>query len=678
MTTFDPGGLTFSPTVVSEYRAASPSTLGSPTPAGPILKGEDGNDYYLSGNSVSFDLVSAATGLVVASKTQTQVEVDADAAGITPPPSDVGGSGGSFGVVVIPETAYLIAIHGDSGGVSTSKRIVYYKVNNVGALVVVGGYAGRTGGLSVQFSPPRAAAASFVAAGFVTQQETAGSNNTISFKYPLGIAYYGEGRSTLFVVPSINFILANTPVTENLASHWFIRELPLSAAGFGANVFNVNALSVLGRGFFLPTAAGAQFCQMFYRADLEEHAAGTASPSNTYLSTYASTYVTGLISSVGVSLAGDLSVFGWTAALGSVDVDKHVDFINPNTTAAFPFDDDELNYDGTPGIATENYCCQPSIFPSSATDPDEPWLLFFPRIFRKAGDRDKMGLRVFSYDRNTGLATELDFARGQVWTLGVDVASDTFETVGQAAVQWDRSTGDLTILARSTSTGFASYIVLEFGTFVPVPAGGGAGGDSTGTPEDFRLRAWGFLLDGHSFYVLRVGRGPTWVYDTRTGQWAQWKTGAYDIWDASNGGNWEGRAVAGAYADPYVYEIDPAATLDNIGVVDGDIPISRKVTGLVSLRGKQAASCDALFVTTSVGYPVDANAVIQLRYSDDYGQTFSAARTVPLGASSGEYTKEIAFRSLGTMRAPGRVFEITDVGGVIRISSADAIINGAF
>ena len=72
----------------------------------------------------------------------------------------------------------------------------------------------------------------------------------------------------------------------------------------------------------------------------------------------------------------------------------------------------------------------------------------------------------------------------------------------------------------------------------------------------------------------------------------------------------------------------------------------------------------------SLGNQTDA--VIKMRFSDDGGQTYSDDFVVELTA--GEFDGEIAWRSLGSFMAPGRVFQFEDVGGLLRIDGADVFV----
>jgi hypothetical protein len=48
--------------------------------------------------------------------------------------------------------------------------------------------------------------------------------------------------------------------------------------------------------------------------------------------------------------------------------------------------------------------------------------------------------------------------------------------------------------------------------------------------------------------------------------------------------------------------------------------------------------------------------------------------TLPI--PEGNTTQEIAWLSLGSFAAPGRIFKVTDSGGFLRIEGADAGIDG--
>lgn len=179
-------------------------------------------------------------------------------------------------------------------------------------------------------------------------------------------------------------------------------------------------------------------------------------------------------------------------------------------------------------------------------------------------------------------------------------------------------------------------------------------------------RAWYFTLDGHDFYVLDLKAEGTWVYDQTTGEWAQFVTSGSGRWDALNGTMWKTRVVAGSLETEDVREISATALDDN----DSDVDIAHLATGGLQTRSRDKVPVDAVRLTGSVGdLGNTSGSTMRLRFSDDNGRTWSAYFDVTL--SQADYSGEIAWRSLGSFAAPGRVFEFSDNGGPRRIDGVD-------
>lgn len=179
-------------------------------------------------------------------------------------------------------------------------------------------------------------------------------------------------------------------------------------------------------------------------------------------------------------------------------------------------------------------------------------------------------------------------------------------------------------------------------------------------------RSWAFVLDGHVFYVLSDVSDRTLVCDLSTGQWHHWYTGAAPaLWNMVRGTMWRGRAIAADAAGPEIWEVDPLSTLD-----EGTTPIHRAVTGFLPIRGRGSYRQGALRLAASVGDPDVDGAELRLRFSDDEGVTWGRTYTVVL--QSDAYSQPITFRGLGRMRAPGRIWELTDAGGLVRIDGVDS------
>lgn len=194
----------------------------------------------------------------------------------------------------------------------------------------------------------------------------------------------------------------------------------------------------------------------------------------------------------------------------------------------------------------------------------------------------------------------------------------------------------------------------------------------TAVPQATRSRAWTFVLDGHTFYVLDIGEEGTFVYDDDTNQWWNASTQGFEPqWNFINGTMWQqGRIVGADMLTNEIWELVPTAVLD-----EGWRDIAHVVTGAIATRNRVYVGCDALRLSASVGQLDEVNgAVMTMRYSDDWGQTWSDDFTVDLIVD--DFSGEIAYRSLGSFMAPGRIFELSDSGGLIRIDGADLFLNG--
>lgn len=183
-----------------------------------------------------------------------------------------------------------------------------------------------------------------------------------------------------------------------------------------------------------------------------------------------------------------------------------------------------------------------------------------------------------------------------------------------------------------------------------------------------RQRAWSFVLDGHTFYALDLGEEGTFLYDTATEEWCQFKTEGFVQWDMLNGTMWADKVVAGDFVTGVVRELVQTAALDNDALA-----ITRIATGGLLSRDRDKVNCAAVRVTATVGALTnEAGTDFTLRFSDDNGNNWVGPFTVALPALT--FDTEIAFRSLGSFAAPGRIFELTDVGGPLSIDGADAEI----
>ncbi len=198
-----------------------------------------------------------------------------------------------------------------------------------------------------------------------------------------------------------------------------------------------------------------------------------------------------------------------------------------------------------------------------------------------------------------------------------------------------------------------------------------------------RLRAWTYTLDGHDYYVLRLGDDTTLVYDVSTQTWVEWTSTVLNFWRANIGANWLG-ATGIAFRDGFnsnvvvgddtyglLWLLDPRQGYDDHPVDGGDNPqpFTRIVMAQIPIRGRNTVQCYVAYLTANLGNPAITAASVTLYTSDDAGQTFDTQDTITITPS--DFVQPIEWHSLGQMGAPGRLFKIVDDGAFTRIDSLD-------
>jgi len=186
-----------------------------------------------------------------------------------------------------------------------------------------------------------------------------------------------------------------------------------------------------------------------------------------------------------------------------------------------------------------------------------------------------------------------------------------------------------------------------------------------GIPGESRQAAWTFVLDGHRFYVLPLGQEGDWAYDTTTQQWCQLQTQGFDGLNFTHGVMWDLRIMGGDQLYGTLYEMDPNQPED-----EAWRPIEHIVTGAVASRDINFTTVGNFRLTATSGDIQENDAVINLRFSDDLGNTWSDY--IPMTLKAGNFNQLLIWQSLGSFRNPGRMFEISDEAGLVGIYGADA------
>lgn len=275
----------------------------------------------------------------------------------------------------------------------------------------------------------------------------------------------------------------------------------------------------------------------------------------------------------------------------------------------------------------------------------------------------------------------VEFEVAPLSRIGTGFESAEFEVVPLSRISTGFESAEFEVAPLSRiSTGFESaefeVCALTFEGEEPVPP--------TPEPEITKVRAWPLSLDGHDMYVLRIGETGTAVFDLTTGEQSFWDSEERTVWRAQTGATWLGRTsendvatniIVGDDTLGLLWSLDPEQPYDDPDTFGGPTTsFERVLTTVVPLRMRNSVSCDAVYLTANVGEPLTGNEAFTLRTSDDNGRTWRSHGTVTLTA--GNYTQEVSWRSLGLMRAPGRIFEIVDSGASTRISNFDIRFRG--
>lgn len=171
-------------------------------------------------------------------------------------------------------------------------------------------------------------------------------------------------------------------------------------------------------------------------------------------------------------------------------------------------------------------------------------------------------------------------------------------------------------------------------------------------------RAFTYQQEGHGFFVLTFPAAQhTHVYDTATGLWHEraWRDPVSTAplrWRYSTHVFFNNEHLVGDDTNGKFYKLDMSVNTDN-----GD-PIYRMRTLQAVEKNQERLFFSMIQVDMETGY----GGTLEMRWSDDGGNTYSAVKTTSLGAV-GEFNHRVIFRRLGSGRQ-GRIFEISTLSDV--------------
>ena len=167
--------------------------------------------------------------------------------------------------------------------------------------------------------------------------------------------------------------------------------------------------------------------------------------------------------------------------------------------------------------------------------------------------------------------------------------------------------------------------------------------------------SWQYRDKGHLYYGLQLPNGKTFVYDAAFQQWHRRKSYQVDRWRMAVVFRAYNKLIGLDYADGTVWELSDSY------YTEGDDPlIAERMTQYIHANQSPMflQSLELVFDTGNAaltGDPEQTQPVVEMRYSDDFGRTFSDFRQRSLGLT-GQYAKAIRFHGLG--RFINRLFHI--------------------
>jgi hypothetical protein len=199
---------------------------------------------------------------------------------------------------------------------------------------------------------------------------------------------------------------------------------------------------------------------------------------------------------------------------------------------------------------------------------------------------------------------------------------------------------------------------------------------SSSTIEDYlrqctdvaNLSALALMFEGHEFYVLNIPGIGSFAYDIsrigtqaqaygdsyERGEWQQWASYGQTTFRGQVGVMMAGVAYVGDAATNDLWTMKVGAFTDANG------PFTRMASSFIKIE-EGNPRCLNIIVHGVVGQGnpsgAGANPLIEMRWSDDQGRTFSNWRAAQLGPVGAYYTRAF-WQRLGLLRAPGRLVQI--------------------
>jgi hypothetical protein len=175
-------------------------------------------------------------------------------------------------------------------------------------------------------------------------------------------------------------------------------------------------------------------------------------------------------------------------------------------------------------------------------------------------------------------------------------------------------------------------------------------------------------FEGHEFYVLNIPGVGTYAYDiSRIGVQAQaygssYERGEWQAWESDGFDTFRGQVAVMLNGVAYVGDMESADLwIMKVGAYsDAGGPLKRQGSAFIKVE-EGTPRCLNIVLHCVVGQASAtgpaANPLVEMRFSDDQGQTFGPWRAASLG-KTGRYRTRAFWQRLGLLRAPGRLVQV--------------------
>lgn len=171
--------------------------------------------------------------------------------------------------------------------------------------------------------------------------------------------------------------------------------------------------------------------------------------------------------------------------------------------------------------------------------------------------------------------------------------------------------------------------------------------------------AYPVWFGGHSFYVLNLPGVGTFAYDISTGKWGEWTSYGQTGFIPSCSMIIDDVIYLGSSVDGKIYtfaegtETDDGEIVSFVASCNLALPMGNLINFSLMLQGTRG-----LGVASGLARPV-----VEMRYSDDAGQSWSTWKRASLGMQ-GAYSFKAIWRCLGQVNSPGRIYEFRTTDAV--------------